>query len=269
MARCRISTGCATMPISFSLGMERRLARGFRTAIGSKTIRIAYRHLRRDFSGVCARGRLVKDRCRHFLVAESDGWRGGARHADPQPAGGRAVWRAYQPPDRPLPKIFRLTKGGKLNADIFSGATINTPSMLCVADYHRCARMGGRRGRPRRRMIARERIEIFAAVLQDWTDRTGLGGELGSPRPEHRSNTSVCLTIVDAEIGALAGRRAERRLPKRMTRVAGSGRPRLSISAVIAMRRRACASGVARPSRRLMSKRSHPGSTGRSRRCES
>ena len=62
------------------------------------------------------------------------GGEGGHGVLDPQPAGRRAVGELHARP-WPLPKIFRMTKGGKLTEGIFEGATINTPSMLCVEDY--------------------------------------------------------------------------------------------------------------------------------------
>ena len=100
---------------------------------------------------------------------------------------------------RPLPKIFRLTKGGALNESIFEGATINTPSMLCVADYldalDWAAQIGGLQA-----MIAR--ADANAAALQAWVDRTPWVAPLVED-PAYRSNTSVCLKIVDPEVAAL------------------------------------------------------------------
>ncbi|WP_112321436.1 phosphoserine transaminase [Oceanibium sediminis] len=109
-------------------------------------------------------------------------------------------------PDRPLPKIFRLTKGGKLIEGIFSGATINTPSMLAVADcvdaLDWVEEIGGLPA-----MMARANAN--AAALQAWVDRTDWVENLVAA-PAHRSNTSVCLKLVDARIAALneAGQRA-------------------------------------------------------------
>jgi phosphoserine aminotransferase len=99
-------------------------------------------------------------------------------------------------PDRPLPKIFRLTKGGKLIDGIFRGETINTPSMLCVADcvdaLDWMERIGGL-------PATRARADANFAALQGWVDRTPWVENLVSESVA-RSNTSVCLCIVDAEI---------------------------------------------------------------------
>ena len=112
----------------------------------------------------------------------------------------RAVERleSYVPP-RPLPKLFRLTKKGRLDAAIFEGETINTPSMLCVEDYLDALawaeRVGGLKG-----LMAR--ADANAAVLFDWIDRTPWVANLAVD-PATRSNTSVCLRVVDPDVLAL------------------------------------------------------------------
>ncbi len=106
----------------------------------------------------------------------------------------RAVERleGFKPP-RPLPKIFRLTKGGRLIEGIFRGDTINTPSMLCVEDAIDALRwvesIGGR-------AEIRKRSEANLEVIASWVDRSPWVGFLAS-QPETRSCTSVCLQIVD------------------------------------------------------------------------
>ncbi|MCH8084085.1 MAG: phosphoserine transaminase [Myxococcales bacterium] len=106
----------------------------------------------------------------------------------------RAVERleGFKPP-RPLPKIFRLTKGARLIDGIFRGDTINTPSMLCVEDAIDALRwvesIGGRDE-------IRKRSEANLEVIAEWVDRSPWAGFLAS-RPEIRSCTSVCLQIVD------------------------------------------------------------------------
>ena len=112
----------------------------------------------------------------------------------------RAVARleAYEP-HWPLPKIFRMTKGGKVNREIFEGATINTPSMLCVEDYldtlKWAASIGGLAELKRR---ANQNLK----VLEDWVAKTPWVGFLAQD-PATRSNTSVCLKVVAPEITAL------------------------------------------------------------------
>ena len=109
----------------------------------------------------------------------------------------RAVERleSYDPP-WPVPKIFRLTKGGKLAAGIFEGETINTPSMLCVEDYLDALgwakSIGGLQA-----LIAR--ADANAAALGDWVQRTPWIDHLAADH-RTRSNTSVCLTIADQEV---------------------------------------------------------------------
>lgn len=114
--------------------------------------------------------------------------------------GPRAVERLEShTPAWPLPKIFRLTKGGKLIEGIFSGETINTPSMLAVEDYLDAltwARsIGGLDG-----LIAR--ADANADVIHQFVDASPWLSNLASD-PATRSNTSVCLTISDPEIAAL------------------------------------------------------------------
>jgi phosphoserine aminotransferase len=102
-------------------------------------------------------------------------------------------------PAWPMPKIFRLTKGGKLIEGVFSGETINTPSMLCVEDYcdalDWAQSVGGRDG-----LIAR--ADANAAAIGDWVNRTEWIDFLARD-PATRSNTSVCLTICDPSVTAL------------------------------------------------------------------
>ena len=112
----------------------------------------------------------------------------------------RAVERleTYKPA-WPLPKIFRMTKGGKLNEGIFDGETINTPSMLCVEDYldalNWAKSVGGLKA-----LIAR--ADANARVLADWKAKTPWIDFLAKD-PATRSNTSVCLKFVDPAITAL------------------------------------------------------------------
>jgi phosphoserine aminotransferase len=109
----------------------------------------------------------------------------------------RAVARleSYSPP-WPLPKIFRMTKGGKLNEEIFEGATINTPSMLCVEDYLDTLNWGKSVG-GLKALIGR--ADANAKAIADWVARTPWIEHLASD-PAIRSNTSVCLKVVDPAV---------------------------------------------------------------------
>lgn len=106
--------------------------------------------------------------------------------------GPRAVERleSHTPP-WPLPKIFRLTRGGRLSEGVFQGSTINTPSMLCVADYLDALawvrQIGGVRETIRR---SRENLAVIERFVSDhdWIRFLAAG-------PEIRSNTSVCLEV--------------------------------------------------------------------------
>ena len=103
-------------------------------------------------------------------------------------------------PDRPLPKIFQLAKGGKLIAGIFEGETINTPSMLCVEDALdglRWAESIG--GLPQ--LIARSEANL--AALSKWVEKSDWAAFLAS-NPANRSSTSICLKIVDPAYLALS-----------------------------------------------------------------
>jgi phosphoserine aminotransferase len=102
-------------------------------------------------------------------------------------------------PGRPLPKVFRLTKGGKLIDGVFRGETINTPSMLVVADFIDALNWADQvNGLPG--LVARADANFLA--LQGWVDRTRWVENLAAD-PAVRSNTSVCLKITDPDIAAL------------------------------------------------------------------
>ncbi len=109
-------------------------------------------------------------------------------------------------PDRPLPKIFRLTKGGKLIDGIFTGATINTPSMLAVADAQDALNWIEEIGGLTATMA---RADANFTALQAWVDRSDWVENLVAA-PSLRSNTSVCLKITDADVAAMddAGQKA-------------------------------------------------------------
>ncbi len=113
----------------------------------------------------------------------------------------RAVERleTYKPA-WPLPKIFRMTKGGKLNAGIFEGETINTPSMLCVEDYLDALNWGKSIGGLKALMA---RADANTKVLADWKAKTPWIDFLAKD-PSIRSNTSVCLKVVDPTITSLS-----------------------------------------------------------------
>jgi len=113
--------------------------------------------------------------------------------------GAVARLESYRPP-WPMPKIFRMTKGGKLNEGIFAGETINTPSMLCVEDYLDALQwaksIGGLKA-------LQARADANAKAIADWVERTTWIDFL-TRDPALRSNTSVCLRIVDPAIARLS-----------------------------------------------------------------
>ena len=166
----------------------------------------------------------------------------------------RAVERleTYTPP-WPLPKIFRLTKGGKLIDGIFTGATINTPSMLCVEDYllalEWAKSVGGLKG-----LIARAdaNTAVISAFVEthDWIDFLATD-------PATRSTTSVCLKFTDDRItdGAAFAKAVAKRLTKTWP----------LMWAPTATPPPACVSGVAAQSKRQTSKRCCRGWNGPSR----
>jgi phosphoserine aminotransferase len=114
--------------------------------------------------------------------------------------GPRAVERLEtHTPTWPMPKLFRLTKGGKVMRDVFEGATINTPSMLCVEDcldaLHWGKGLGGL-------AALKARADANFVALAAWVEKTPWIDFLAEDAAT-RSNTSVCLKVVDAEVAAL------------------------------------------------------------------
>lgn len=113
----------------------------------------------------------------------------------------RAVQRLESwKPQWPLPKIFRLTKGGKLIDGIFEGETINTPSMLVIEDWVDALKWGAAAG-GLKELIRRADSNLHA--ISQWVARTDWVDFLCADE-KTRSNTSVCLKIVDPAIASLA-----------------------------------------------------------------
>jgi phosphoserine aminotransferase len=112
----------------------------------------------------------------------------------------RAIGRleSYVPP-RPLPKIFRMTKKGKLDHELFEGATINTPSLLATEDYLDALKWAERSGGL---AALQARADGNAQVLHQWVARTAWVDFLVSD-PTIRSNTSVCLKVIDERVTSL------------------------------------------------------------------
>ncbi|HZZ33672.1 MAG TPA: phosphoserine transaminase [Phenylobacterium sp.] len=103
-------------------------------------------------------------------------------------------------PAWPMPKLFRMTKGGKVTLDLFEGATINTPSMLAVEDavdaLKWAASIGGLAEMKRR-------ADANLGVLEAWVQKTAWVAFLAAD-PSIRSNTSVCLKVVDPAVTSLS-----------------------------------------------------------------
>ena len=127
----------------------------------------------------------------------------------------RAIARleSYTPP-WPLPKLFRMTKGGKVKEGLFEGSTINTPSMLLVQDYldalNWVESVGGVKG-----TIARS--DANAEVISEWVAKTSWV-DFVARVPNTRSNASVCLKIVDKDVLKLPPD-LQMELPKRIARL--------------------------------------------------
>jgi phosphoserine aminotransferase len=148
-----------------------------------------------------------------------------------------------------MPKIFRMTKGGKLNEGIFQGQTINTPSMLCVENYldalEWAKSIGGLKA-------LQARADANAKAIADWVARTPWIDFL-TRDPALRSNTSVCLKVVDSAVSRLFVE-AQAEFVKGIAAMLEKEGVAYDINAT-ATRPRAFASGAARPWSAATSKR--------------
>ncbi len=113
----------------------------------------------------------------------------------------RAVERleTYTPP-WPLPKIFRMTKNGKLNQALFQGSTLNTPSLMCAEDHIETLEWVKKQGGLG---WMYKRADNNFKILQDWLDQTDWVENLCKV-PDHRSNTGVCMEIIDPRFKSLS-----------------------------------------------------------------
>ena len=148
----------------------------------------------------------------------------------------RAVERlqSYTPP-WPVPKIFRMTNGGKLNEALFEGETINTPSMICVEDCLDALEWANSIGGL---AVMLQRADANLAAIEAWVERTPWAQFLARDQ-RTRSNTSVCVTIADPAITQLSID-AQRDVIKAMATALERGERRLR-------HRRPCSRGAAAP----------------------
>lgn len=103
-------------------------------------------------------------------------------------------------PDRPLPKIFRLTKKGKVDLEIFEGSTINTPSLLATEDYIDALKWAESIGGL---TALQARADANMKVLADWAAKTAWVDFLATDAAT-RSNTSVCIKVADPRVTSLS-----------------------------------------------------------------
>lgn len=115
-------------------------------------------------------------------------------------------------PDRPLPKIFRLTKKGKVDLEIFEGSTINTPSLLATEDYIDALKWAEAEG-GLEALVAR--ADANTKAIADWVARTAWVDFLAADAAT-RSNTSVCIKVVDPRVTGL-GDDAQAEFAKKLT----------------------------------------------------
>ena len=159
-------------------------------------------------------------------------------------------------PSWPMPKIFRLTKKGKVDRSIFEGDTINTPSMLCAEDaldgLKWAEQLGGLSA-----LI--QRSEDNLAAIAAWVERSEWAGFLAED-PATRSNTSVCLKIVDSWFVALSESEQAQKSRKLYSSWRRKTLPTTSLP--IVMRLQASEFGLALPSSVLTLKLCCPGLTG-------
>lgn len=150
-----------------------------------------------------------------------------------------------------------MTKSGKLNASIFEGATINTPSMLALEDYldalNWAREVGGLKG-----LIARS--DANAAAIADWVEATDWVDHLAASA-DIRSTTSVCLKIVDPWFASL-NEAAQRDVQKQIVALLEAEKAGYDIGAYRDAPR-ACGCGRAQPLKPQIYRRSFPGWTGR------
>lgn len=134
--------------------------------------------------------------------------------------GPRAIERleSYDPP-WPLPKIFRIKKGGKVNRDIFSGDIINTPSLLCVEDYLDALKWASELGLPG--LIAKSRANF--QVVEKWVEKNGDWVQFLATDPSIRSHTSVCLKVTHPKVVSLPKAEQDRFLKSISAELAARG----------------------------------------------